>query len=74
MILFERRAKKNERGRERWLWSIRWSLPVYCENIYLEEYTATRKRQVRKMAEKFVVDNDELFYRSKKDNQVNCLH
>ena len=61
MLAFERRAKKNGKGRERELDNFNLLDEVYLyimEKRYLEEYTATRKRQIRIM--KFVV-NDILF-------------
>ena len=43
------------------------------EKRYSKECTATRKRQIRKKAEKFVVNDGELFYLSRKDKQVSCI-
>ena len=40
---------------------------------YSKDCTATRKRQIRKKAEKFVVNDGELFYLSRKDKQVSCI-
>ena len=43
------------------------------EKRYSKECTATRKRQIRKKAENFVVNDGELFYLSRKDKQVSCI-
>ena len=43
------------------------------EKRYSKECTATRKREIRKKAEKFVVNDGELFYLSRKDKQVSCI-
>ena len=43
------------------------------EKRYSKECTATRKRQIRKKAEKFVVNDGELFYLSRKDKQVSFI-
>ena len=43
------------------------------EKRYSKECTATRKRQIRKKGEKFVVNDGELFYLSRKDKQVSCI-
>ena len=43
------------------------------EKRYSKECTATRKREIRKKAEKFVVNDGELFYLSRNDKQVSCI-
>ena len=43
------------------------------EKRYSKECTATRKRQIRQKAEKFVVNDGELFYLSREDKQVSCI-
>ena len=43
------------------------------EKRYSKECTATRKREIRKKGEKFVVNDGELFYLSRKYKQVSCI-
>ena len=41
-----------------------------AERKYQEGCSANRKRQIRKRAEKFVLNNGELYYQTKKNGQL----